>query len=65
MAGIWKTQHNYPWYITNMLKKKGFQPVHLSSNDIWSRDLDINNTNRKEIVCGTTQHETKHAQDHL
>jgi len=39
-----------------MLKKKGLKPVHPSSNDIWSRDLDINNKNGKEIVCSTTQH---------
>jgi len=36
--------------------------VYPSSNDIWSRDLDINNTNGKEIVCSATQHETKNGE---
>jgi len=51
-------------YTTNTLKKKGLQPVHPSSNGIWSRELDINNTNRKEIVC-ITQLGMKHVQHHL
>ena len=53
MAGIWKTDHNYEGYTTNMVKKKSLQPVHPSNNDICG-DLDINNKNGKEIVCSTT-----------
>jgi len=65
MAGIWKKQHNYEGYTTNMLKKKGLQRVYASSHDIWNRDLSVNNKNGKEIVCSATEHGTKHAQHHL
>ena len=65
MAGIWKTQHNYEGYTTNMLKKKIPLPVQPSSSEIWSTDLGNNQKNGKEIVCCTTQHATKHTQHHL
>ena len=47
MAGIWNTHHNYEGYSTNMVKKKGLQPVYPSSNDLESRNLDNNNKNGK------------------
>jgi len=50
MANIWKTEHNYGGYRTNMLKKKGLQLMFPSGNDKWSRDLDRNNKNGKAIV---------------
>ena len=43
MAGIWKTQHNYEGYTTNMLKKKGLQPVYPSSNDVWTLTTKMEN----------------------
>ena len=51
---------NCEGYTTNMLKKKGLQPIHSSSNDIWSRDLDINNIKWKRncLQHNTTWNET-------
>jgi len=54
------TQHKYEGYTTNMLQDKGHQLVYPFSNYMWSRDLDINKKNGKEIVCSTTQHGTEH-----
>jgi len=33
--------------VTNMVKEISLQPMYSSNNDIWSRNLDINNKNGK------------------
>ena len=58
MAHIWKAQYNYGGYTANMLKRKYLQPVYPSNNDIWSRNLDINNKNGKGTVCNATWKKT-------
>ena len=61
MTDIGKTQHNYDGYTTNMLKKKGLQPVYPSSNDIWSRYLNINNKMEKKLSAAQHNMERKNA----
>ena len=61
----WQALHNYEVYTTNKLTNKGHQRMYPSSNDIWGRYLDINNTNGKYIFCSTTQHGTKRTRHNL